>query len=188
MRNLIFQMMVSLDGYYEGSNGEIDWHTVEKEFNDYAADLLDQVDTLIFGRKTYELMASYWPTELALNDDPLVAKKMNVLSKIVVSRTLKSADWQNTKLIADHVEEEIRNLKNIPGKDLAIFGSSDLSLSLLEYGLIDEIRIFVNPVLLGKGKPLFQGLKTKINLELTQTRTLKSGLVMLYYKPAKKYI
>lgn len=176
-------MMVSLDGYYEGPNGEIDWHVVENEFNSYAADLLDKVDTLIFGRKTYELMASYWPTNEAATDDPTVAQRMNDLSKIVVSKTLKTADWKNTKLISDHVVEEIRNLKNLSGKDIAVFGSSDLSITLLEHGLLDEIRVFVNPILLGQGKPLFQGLKTRTNLKLTQTKTLNSGLVMLYYTP-----
>ncbi|TGK23193.1 dihydrofolate reductase [Leptospira yasudae] len=182
MKKVILQQMISLDGYFEGPQRSIDWHVVDKEFNEYAVDFLNSVDTLLFGRVTYELMAGYWTTADALRDDPIVAAKMNELRKVVYSKTLKKADWENTKLISSNLIEEIRALKNEPGKDIAIFGSSDLSVPLIEDGLIDELRIFVNPVLLGGGKPLFQGIHQRIKLKLTQTRTFRSGNVLLYYQ------
>ncbi|RHX94199.1 riboflavin biosynthesis protein RibD [Leptospira yasudae] len=182
MKKVILQQMISLDGYFEGPQRSIDWHVVDKEFNEYAVDFLNSVDTLLFGRVTYELMAGYWTTADALRDDPIVAAKMNELRKVVYSKTLKKADWNNTKLISSNLIEEIRALKNEPGKDIAIFGSSDLSVPLIDDGLIDELRIFVNPVLLGGGKPLFQGIQQRIKLKLTQTRTFRSGNVLLYYQ------
>lgn len=186
-RKVIFQMMVTLDGFFEGPNREIDWHNVDQEFNDYAIDLLNHVDVLLFGRVTYELMASYWPTPSATTDDPIVADKMNSLSKIVFSKTLEKADWNNTRLVKENIPEEISKLKqSLPGqdKDLAIFGSSDLALTFIQHNLIDEYRIIVNPIVLGKGKTLFKGLKDKLDLKLLKTKTFNSGNVLLYYVPA----
>ncbi|MBM9499186.1 dihydrofolate reductase [Leptospira sp. 201903071] len=183
MRKIIFQMMVSVDGYYEGPNKEIDWHVVDDEFNEYAFDFLNQLDTLIFGRITYELMANYWPTEEAIKNDPLVANRMNEIEKVVVSRTLTNPKWKNSRRIQGNPEEEIRKIKQQPGKDIAIFGSSDLALSLIRAGLIDEFRILINPVLLGKGKPLFLGLPNSYKLKLKQTRIFKSGNILLSYQP-----
>jgi len=182
MRNVIFQMMVSLDGYFEGPRQEIDWHVVDEEFNEYANDFLDSVDMLLFGRVTYQLMANYWPTPAAIHDDPIIAGKMNSLPKIVFSKTLKRADWQNTRLVKEHVPEEIARLKLQPGKDMAI-GGSNLSLTLIQYNLIDEYRLIMNPVFLGKGKPLFYGLDESLNLRLVRTRAFHSGNVMLIYRP-----
>src|SRR6266536_5768477 len=99
MKKIIVQNMVSIDGYYEGPNHEIDWHNVDAEFNDAAIKNLNSVDTLLFGRKTYQLMESYWPTEQALKDDPVIAGKMNSFAKIVVSKTLDKAEWNNSRLI-----------------------------------------------------------------------------------------
>ncbi len=211
MRKIIFQNMVSLDGYFEGPNKELDWHLVDGEFNDYAAELLDSVDTLLFGRVTYELMASYWPTATALTNDPVIAAKMNSLQKVVFSRSLDRADWNNTRLAKGDAATEIRRLKQLPGKDIAIFGSSELTVSLMNAGLadsgaadsgaadsgaanrglaksslVDEYRIFVAPVFLGSGKPLLKGLQTRLNLQLSGSRVFKSGLVLLSYRPATK--
>ncbi|MGA3245339.1 MAG: dihydrofolate reductase family protein [Bacteroidota bacterium] len=186
MRKVIFQMMVTLDGYFEGPNRDIGWHNVDAEFNDYAIDLLDNVDTLLFGRVTYQLMASYWPTPAALTNDPIVAEKMNTLSKIVFSKTLDSADWKNTRLVRENIAEEVTKLKRGPGKDMAIFGSSDLALTFIRHGLTDEYRIFVNPVVLGGGKPLFKGLDDKIRMKLIRTKTFGSGNVLLCYQPDTK--
>ena len=179
-------MLVSLDGFFEGPNREIDWHNVDEEFNEFAIDQLNSMDVLLFGRVTYELMASYWPTPAALRDDPIVAGKMNALPKIVVSKTLDKAEWNNTRLIKDHVAEEITKLKQQPGKDMAIFGSSDLAISLTGFGLIDEYRVMVNPVVLGSGKSLFQGIQDRLQLKLVKTKIFRSGNVLLYYEPAKK--
>jgi dihydrofolate reductase len=186
MRKVILFMMVTLDGFFEGPNGEIDWHNVDQEFNKFAIEQMDSVDILLFGRKTYELMASYWPTPAATTDDPIVADKMNRLPKIVFSKTLSSVEWQNTRLVKENVAEEVAKLKHQPGKDLIIFGSSDLAVTFIQHGLLDEFRIMVNPVVLGNGKPLFKGIKDRLNLKLLKTKTFRSGNVLLYYEPVKK--
>ena len=183
MRKLILFMLISLDGFYEGPGHTIDWHNVEAEFNEFAQAQLDSVDMLLFGRLTYELMVAYWPTAEAARDDPVTAAAMNRLPKIVFSRTLSSATWENTRLVSEHLAEEITKLKAQPGKDLIIFGSSDLSVTLIQHGLIDEFRIMLNPVALGEGKSLFNGLQSRLPLELLKTRTFKSGNVLLYYRP-----
>src|SRR5215813_2951666 len=108
MRNLFLFMMVSLDGFFEGPDHSIDWHNVDEEFNEFAARQLDEVDTLVFGRVTYEGMASYWPTVSAIEDDPVIAGKMNSLPKIVFSRTLEMANWENSRLVKENIEGEVR--------------------------------------------------------------------------------
>ncbi|GCE14545.1 dihydrofolate reductase family protein [Tengunoibacter tsumagoiensis] len=184
MRKVIVFVMVTLDGFFSGPDGELDWHVVDEEFNNFANEQLASVDTLLFGRVTYQSMASYWPTSGVLEDDPIIAHKMNTFSKIVFSRTLEQAEWENTRLVKDHLAEEILQLKQQPGKDLIIFGSSTLSASLLNLGLIDELRIMVNPVVLGKGQPLFKGIEEKLPLTRFDTRTFQSGNVLLFYRPA----
>ena len=183
MRKVFLFMMVTLDGFFEGPDHEIDWHNVDEEFNEFATQQLNELDTLLFGRVTYEVMASYWPTQFAKEDDPVVAGKMNTIPKIVFSRTLDKAEWENSRLVKENVAEEITKLKQQPGRDLAIFGSSDLTASLLEMGMVDELRIMVNPVVLGKGKTLFKGIDEKVNLKLLKTKTFRSGNVLLYYQP-----
>jgi len=181
MRRIIFQMMVSLDGFYEGINREIDWHVVDEEFNEYAIDLLNSIDTLLFGRVTYELMADYWPTMEAIKNEPLIANKMNSLPKIVFSRSLTRPSWNNTRVVKHNIVEAIQDFKQQKGKDIALFGSSDMALNLIKPSLIDEFRIFINPVVLGNGKPLFKGIDTRLNFKLHKTKLFNSGLVLLYY-------
>jgi dihydrofolate reductase len=177
--------MVTLDGFFEGPNQDISWHNVDEEFNQFAIDQLNEIGTLLFGRITYELMASYWPTELAISDDPQVAGLMNRMPKVVFSKTLNAAEWTNTGLIKENIAEEVLKLKKQPGKEIAIFGSSNLAVSLAEHGLIDEYRMIVNPVFLGEGTALLKGIKEKLNLKLVSTRTFKSGNVLLIYAPEK---
>ena len=186
MRKLFVFNLVTLDGYFEGPNREIDWHNVNAEFNDYAIDMLNSVDVLIFGRVTYELMASFWPTPDAIKNDPIVAEKMNTLPKIVFSRTLEKADWYNTRLVKADIEEEIKKIKKQSGRDIALLGSGSILSQFARQGLIDEYRIMVNPVVLGNGKPLFEGIKDRLNLILTKTRTFDNGNVLLYYQPVEK--
>lgn len=183
MRRVIFQNLTSVDGYFEGPAREIDWHNVDGEFNELAIDFLNSVDILLFGRVTYELMASYWPTPKAIADDPIVAGKMNSLSKVVFSRTMTKAVWTNTRVVNGNAVEEIRRLKQGAGKDIAIFGSSDLAVSVLHSDIIDEIRILVNPIVLGGGKPLLHGIAGRLQLKLLGARTFASGNVMLSYHP-----
>ncbi len=182
MRKVFMFNLVSLDGYFEGPNRDISWHNVDAEFNEYAVDMLNSVDTLLFGRVTYELMANYWPTADAMKNDPIVAEKMNSLPKIVFSRTLDKVEWQNTRLVKDNIAEEIQKLKKQSGKDMVILGSGSIVSALAPLGVIDEYRIMVNPVVLGSGKSLFKGIKDRLNLELLKTRTFKSGNVLLFYQ------
>jgi len=186
MRKIIFFMLTSLDGYFEGPNQDINWHNVDDEFNQFAIQQTGEFGVLLFGRVTYELMAGYWPTETAKRDDPIVAELMNSLPKIVFSKTLERVDWENTSLVKDNFAETVSTLKKEMGKDIAIFGSSDLTVTLMEQGLVDEYRVMVNPIVLGNGKLLFQGIKGSVNLKLIKTKIFKSGNVLLYYQPNNK--
>lgn len=176
--------MVTLDGFFEGPNHDIDWHSTDEEFNEFAIAQLNEIGTLLFGRVTYQLMASYWPTQVALESDPVVADKMNSTPKVVFSRTLHSAEWNNTRLARDAVQE-ITKLKQQDGKDIAIFGSANLAAGLIPLGLIDEFRIMVSPVVLGKGTPLFQGVNDPLSLNLLRSKTFGNGNVLLIYQPAQ---
>jgi dihydrofolate reductase len=186
MRKLFLFNLVTLDGFFEGPDHDIRWHNVDEEFNDFAMEQLNTIDLILFGRVTYQGMASYWPTPFAIENDPIIANQMNSVPKIVFSRTLDKAEWNNTRLIRDNVAEEIIKLKHLPGKDLALFGSANLAASLTPMGLIDEFRIMVNPVILGKGTPLFKAMDAKVNLKLIKARTFGNGNVLLYYQPDKK--
>ncbi|MFC5753797.1 dihydrofolate reductase family protein [Actinomadura rugatobispora] len=183
MRKIFAFFVVTADGYYEGPNGEFDWPNVDQEFMDFSVEQLDEIGTLVFGRITYDMVAAHWPTPQAREDAPAVADRMNATPKIVVSRTLQRADWADTRLLADDVAGELTKLKQQPGKDIAIFGSSNLTVSLLDLGLVDELRIMVHPIVLSEGKSLFHTAEHRIPLELTGTRAFKSGNVMLYYRP-----
>ncbi len=178
MRNVIFQMLTSLDGYFEGPNHELNWHNVGADWNPHVFELFEEVDTFLFGRRTYEMMAAYWPTATR---DP-IAVKMNSFPKIVFSKTLQSADWTNSRISKD-AAAELRTLKQEPGKNMVIFGSSDLAVSLMKENLIDDFRIVVTPIVLGNGKPLFHGLNDRYKLKLDKTQTFQSGHVMLYFRP-----
>lgn len=183
MRRVLLFMLTSLNGYYERGPWGLDWHNVDDEFNRFAIEQLETVDTLLFGRATYEGMASYWPTEAAATDSPAITEKMNALPKIVFSRTLEQADWQNTRLVRGDAADEVARLKAQPGKDLIVFGSSDLAASLAARNLIDEYRIMVNPIALPEGKPLFRGLNGDLHLRLLGARTFGNGNVLLSYAP-----
>ena len=183
MRKLIFYNMVTLDGFFEGPNNEIDWHKVDDEFNGFALNFLNNIDSLIFGRVTYELMAGYWPTKEATSDDPLIAERMNSLPKVVFSRSLDRVDWENSQLVRGDVVDEVYRLKQQPGKDLAIFGSAELAVELIENEIIDEFRIFVNPIALGSGNPLFKRLRKPLKLKLLESKVFKNGVVLLTYQP-----
>jgi dihydrofolate reductase len=187
MSRIIFFMPTSLDGFFEGPDGGISWHHVDEEFNEFAIEQLNSIDTPLFGRVTYEGMASYWPTPTTVANDPVVAEKMNSLPKIVFSKTLSTPKWQNTRLIKENFVEEITRLKQQAGKDVIIFGSSDMAVTFIEHDLIDEFRIMVNPVALGGGTSLFKGLQNKLELKLLRTKTFTSGNVLLHYEPAKKW-
>lgn len=183
MRKLISFMVVTADGFTEGPEGEFDWPNVDEGFNDFAVSQLHDLGALLFGRVTYEGMASYWPTPMALEDNPVVTGLMNGKPKYVFSQTLSAADWSNTTLVGGDAGKAVAGLKEQDGHDLGVFGSSKLTVSLLEQGLVDELRVMVNPVLLGGGVSLFTGIEQRIPLALLRTTVFPSGNVFLVYRP-----
>jgi dihydrofolate reductase len=178
MRKLLMFNMISLDGYFEGPENDINWHATDSEFNQFAIDQLNEIDTIIFGKKTFDLMVSYWPRPEAIKNDPVIARMMNEKLKIVCSTTLSGTDWHNTMLLRKGVEQEIGKLKEGHGKDIIIFGSANLGSSLTRAGLIDEYRLMLNPVVLNSGTPLF---KEPISLGLKSSRQFGNGNVLLTY-------
>lgn len=183
MRKIFAFLMVTLDGYHEAADGDLSWHNVDDEFNEFAVAQLDEADTLLFGRKTYLGMAEFWQSPAALEVDPATTERMNGYAKVVVSRSLASADWAPATLIRDDVPARLRKLKEQDGKDIALLGSSTLAASLLTAGLIDELRMMVNPVVLGAGHPVLAGA-SQAQLELARTRQFASGNMLLTYRPA----
>ena len=183
MRKIIVSNMVSIDGYIEGPNRELNWHVVNDEFLKYAEDMLNAADILLFGRLTYEMMAAYWTLPESIKNDAVIAGKMNRLTKIVFSKTLDKVDWENSSLIKENIKEEMLKLKEQPGKDIVILGSGSIVSAFTQMGIIDEYRIIINPVILGAGNPQFHGNLDKTLLRLTEFKKLKSGVVVLYYQP-----
>lgn len=176
--------LITLDGYFEGANKwDIGWHRVDDEFNRFSIEQLDNANGLIFGRVTYQGMASYWPTPAANQDDPEVARRMNSISKYVFSKTLSSADWDNTMLVKGDAAQELSSLKTRSDKDLFIFGSANLSATFTKHHLIDEYRLMVNPVILGKGGALFQANGDHLKFNLLNTKVFKNGNVLHVYRP-----
>ncbi len=186
MRKVSVFNFVTLNGYFKGPNGDISWHKHGAEENEYAAKMLKSGNTLLFGRVTYEMMASYWPTPIAIKNDLIVAEGMNNADKIVFSKTLKKVEWNKTKLVKDNIAEEIKKMKQMPGKDMTLLGSGSIVTQFAEQGLIDEYQIMVDPVVLGDGTPIFKNIKHTLALKLTTTRTFKSGVVLLCYQPVEK--
>ncbi len=184
MRKLVVFNQVTLDGYFAGMNGDTSWaHKEDTEWNAFVADNASAGGLLLFGRITYDLMAGYWPTPQAIKNAPIVAEQMNNLPKVVFSRTLNKASWSNTKLVNGDMAAEIRKMKKEPGKDMAILGSGSIVSQLAQEGLIDEYQIVVNPVVLGRGRTMFDGVKEKLTLKLRKTRTFGNGNVLLCYEP-----
>ncbi|MDB5271961.1 MAG: dihydrofolate reductase [Chitinophagaceae bacterium] len=186
MRKLIFFMHTSLDGFISGLNGEMNWIHVDEEMFDFVATMTDQSDTALYGRVTYEMMQSYWPTA---GDQPNASKHdkehsawYNNVSKVVLSKTLSEKGLLNTTVISDQLVENINKIKKQDGKNILIFGSPTASHSLLSQGLIDEFWLFVNPVLLGQGIPLYKGMTETIKLKLIETKTFSSGVIALHYE------
>jgi len=181
MRKVIMWNLVTLDGFFEGPKSwEIDWHDYVwgEELERLSLEQSKSIGMLLFGRVTYQGMAGFWPSQKGE-----IAEFMNEVPKVVFSRTLSKADWNNTRLVRDHAEEEIIRLKKQPGKDLFIFGSANLSSTLTQAGLIDEYRLCVAPVVLGGGSPLFKASPARLRLKLLEARPLRSGGVILRYQP-----
>lgn len=183
-RKVILFNHSSLDGFFAGPNGELDWPQVDDEMHQHAMDSSQSGGGLLLGRVTYELMAQYWPTPAAMEADPVVAEAMNRLPKYVFSRTLDEAHWDNTTLIREDAAGAIARLKQEPGESLTILGSANLAAALHDRRLIDEYHVLVNPIVLGRGRPLFEGVTDRLPLRLCSTRTFPGGTVLLRYEPA----
>lgn len=181
MRKIIVSNLVTVDGLFAGPAGELDWFVWNGETADYVKELFKSVDTLLFGRKTYELMADYWPN--ATDEDPIISAMMNNLPKVVFSRSLDRLDWHNSRLARGDLAGEVARLKAQPGKEMVVFGSGSIVSALAQLGLIDDYRLFVNPVILGSGLPHFAGLSRRIELQLLEARTFTTGVVLLRYRP-----
>jgi dihydrofolate reductase len=192
MRRVIFLIHLSLDGYAAGPNDELDWIAYDDELEQYAHAMHDETDAVIWGRRTYEGMAGYWLTVPGNPNSTSAelehARFLDNATKIVVSRTLDHIDWnntQNTVLIKDNIAEAINKIKQQPGKDIWLLGSTALAQTFMELDLIDDYRINLNPTTLGSGKSLFGGVTRPISLKLLESRPFKSGVVALRYEPVR---
>ena len=184
MRRVVAFEHVTLDGYFTDRNGDMSWaHNDDPEWNAFAAENAKGGGALLFGRVTYELMASFWPTPQAIKSFPTVAEGMNSMPKVVFSRTLEQASWKNTTLVKGDIAAAVRKIKNGSGPDMVILGSGSIVSQLAQAGLIDEFQIVVNPIVLGKGRTLFDGVKEKLPLKRNKTRTFGNGNVLLCYEP-----
>ncbi|WP_454666501.1 dihydrofolate reductase family protein [Acinetobacter calcoaceticus] len=188
MRKLILFLHASLDSFVEGPNGAMDigWIAYDADLAKHAKDILSTADTVIWGRATYQMMHGYWPSMLsnpeASEHERNHAEWIEKTEKIVFSTTLDKVEWNNSRLVKDHVEEEINKLKQQPGKDMVILGSPRFTHYLMQLNLIDEYKITISPVLIGNGLPLFEGVSEKTNLKLIENKTFASGAIGLHYQ------
>ncbi len=186
MGKLIVFENVTLDGFFADAKGDMSWaHKSDPEYDAFVAQNASGGGALVFGRKTYEMMASFWPTPMAAQQMPAVAKGMNAKTKHVVSRTLSSVSWSHSKLLKGDLVEAVRALKASDGPGVAILGSGSIVPPLSEAGLIDEFQLLVIPVVLGKGRTMFEGVKTPFDLTLKKTRTFQNGNAFLVYEPKR---
>lgn len=188
MRKLILFMHTSLDGFVAGPKGDMDWINVDDDIFDYAGNQTDKADTALYGRVTWQMMESYWPTAgdqpNASRHDKQHSEWYNKVDKVVLSKTMKGQNLTKVNIISDNLYAGINKLKQAPGKDILIFGSPTASHSLMAENLIDEYWLFVNPVLLGQGIPLFKDIKGRTKLKLITTNAFSSGVVCLHYEIA----
>lgn len=184
MRKVILFNLITLDGYFEGTRKwDIAWHRVDEEFDEFSIEQLNHAGGLIFGRVTYQGMASFWQSPEAIETDPVVAAKMNSLPKFVFSKTMGKAEWNNSQVIKGDAVQGLKRLKEQPGDDLFIFGSADLASTFIKNKMIDEYRLLVNPILLGNGGCMFTKNDEPLNLKLLDVRVFHNGNVLLNYAP-----
>jgi dihydrofolate reductase len=176
---------ISLDGYFAAADGDISWFkSDDPDWKAYTEENARGGGRLLFGRVTYELMASYWPTSIARQNDPALTERMNCLQKVVFSRTLDQVSWNNTRLVNDDLAGEVRKMKQDRGEDMVILGSGSVVSQLTQEGLIDEYQFVLHPVILGRGEAIFDGIREGRSLTLTGTRTFGNGSVLLCYESA----
>ena len=187
MRKLTVFNSISLDGYFTGENGDLSWahKQGDKEWDDFVSSNASGDSEMIFGRVTYEMMKSFWPTPAAAEHMPVVADRMNTASKVVFSRSVKGSDWQNTRFVSGDIPEEVRRMKSADGPDLIIFGSGTIVAQLTDARLIDEYQFVIVPVVLGKGRTMFEGVKEPMELKRTGAREFRNGNVLTSYDLAE---
>lgn len=181
MRKITAYNFLTLNGFFKGPKGDLSWHKHGGEEAEYAKEGASSGSVLLFGRITYEMMASYWPTPMAMEQNPGVATGMNASEKIVFSNSLKKADWSNTKVIGGDIIEEVKKLKRTTGPDMTILGSGSIISQFTDHKLIDTYLLMVDPVALPAGTPIFNGIKEKLDLKLVEVRKFKSGVILLTY-------
>ena len=182
MRKLSIFNQLSLDGFFSDANGDMSWaHKSDPEWNAFTSQNASGSGVLLFGRVTYDMMAAWWPTPAAVQAMPAVAAGMNRMQKVVFSRTMKTASWQNTTLVKDDIAGAVRTMKAESGEGMVILGSGSIVSQLTQARLIDEYQLVVNPVVLGGGKSMFAGLKDRATVRLTSMRPFKNGNVVLSY-------
>ena len=186
MRKIISFMHISLDGFVAGPNGEMDWIKVDEEIFDFVGKRISEGDTALYGRVTYQMMEDYWPTAgdkpAATMHDIEHSRWYNKVHKVILSTTMKEAGLIHTKIIGDNLLNSINEIKQRAGKDILLFGSPTATHSLIQLNLIDGYWLFVNPIILGQGIPLFVDIKDKIKLKLLTTRQFTCGVTELNYK------
>ena len=177
-RKIILDLAVTLDGFIEGKNGEVDWCIMDSEMG--FINFLNQIDTILYGRKSYDLWGQYTPEIEDTDAEKEMWELVHSKEKYVFSRTQKGTD-NKAIFINDNIPEEVNKLKNKPGKDIWLYGGASLITTFIDLGLVDEFRLSVHPVILGEGRPLFIDIKQRLNLKLINTRTFSSGVVQLIY-------
>jgi len=187
MRHLSVFNQISLDGYFSGSNGDISWAKANQdpEWKNFVNENANTGGVFLFGRVTYEVMKSYWPTPEAIKNDPIVAERMNNQPKFVFSKTLNKALWNNTTVVKGDLISEVRKMKNELGEHLVVMGSGSIVSQLTQAGLIDEFQLVIVPVVLGRGRTMFEGVEDSKTLKPTKTRTFDNGNVLLSYESRK---
>lgn len=188
MRKLIVFNHVTLDGYFVGDNGDMNWaHTGndDPEYQEFVAGNASGESVLMFGRVTYDMMASYWPTPIADQHMPVVAKKMNEAAKVVFSRTMDEALWHNTKLVKGNLVAEVKKMKEKEGPGMVILGSGSIVAQLAAENLIDEYQVVLDPVVLGRGRTMFEGIPEMLSMKLTKTRSFNNGKIFLCFELVK---
>jgi dihydrofolate reductase len=187
MRKLSVFNFMTLDGYFKGPNGDISWHkhgTAPDEV-EFAEEGAGSDSILLFGRVTYEMMAGYWPSAEAKKNSPKVAEGMNKSEKYVFSRKMKKTDWANTTIIKENIVAAVLKLKKTATKDIVILGSGSIITQLAEANLIDSYQFMMDPLAIGEGTSIFEGIKKPLKLKLSSTRTFTSGVILLNYESIK---
>ena len=185
MPKLVVYNAMSLDGYFTDAKGDMSWaHKQDPEWQAFVKENASGGGRLLFGRITYQLMASFWSTPAAMQSNPVVAERLNALPKFVCSTTLQQVTWNNTTLLKGDLTTEVRKLKQQAGADIVVMGSGSVVAQLAEAGLIDQYQIVLNPLVVGQGRTLFEGVQRRLPMKLAKSRPFANSNVVLFYEPA----